>query len=81
MFVQAERFVEKHGGHLDDIAIYGQESNYTTLRLCKMNLPVRGIDADIRWNNEGSFHKDELKDKRVDFALANPPFNTSDWGR
>jgi type I restriction enzyme M protein len=80
MFVQAERFVEAHDGRLDDIAIYGQESNYTTWRLCKMNLAVRGIDADIRWNNEGSFHKDELKDKRFDFALANPPFNTSDWG-
>jgi type I restriction enzyme M protein len=45
-----------------------------------MNLAVRGIDADIRWNNEGSFHKDELKDLRFDFALANPPFNISDWG-
>jgi type I restriction enzyme M protein len=80
MFVQAESFVQAHGGRLDDIAIYGQESNYTTWRLCRMNLAVRGIDADIRWNNEGSFHKDELKDKRFDFALANPPFNTSDWG-
>jgi type I restriction enzyme M protein len=45
-----------------------------------MNLTVRGIDADIRWNNEGSFHKDELKDLRFDFILANPPFNISDWG-
>ena len=45
-----------------------------------MNLAVRGIDADIRWNNEGSFHKDELKDLRFDYILANPPFNTSDWG-
>ena len=80
MFVQAERFVETHGGRLADIAIYGQESNYTTWRLAKMNLAVRGIDADIRWNNEGSFHKDELKDLRFDFVLANPPFNVSDWG-
>jgi type I restriction enzyme M protein len=80
MFVQAERFVQAHGGRLDDIAIYGQESNYTTWRLCKMNLAVRGIDADIRWNNEGSFYKDEQKDKRFDFIMANPPFNTSDWG-
>jgi len=80
MFVQSERFVEDHGGRRGDIAIYGQESNYTTWRLCKMNLAVRRIDADIRWNNEGSFHKDELKDKRFDFILANPPFNTSDWG-
>jgi type I restriction enzyme M protein len=55
MFVQSEKFVESHGGRLGDIAIYGQESNYTTWRLAKMNLAVRGIDADIRWNNEGSF--------------------------
>ena len=80
MFVQSERFVEEHGGRIGDIAIYGQESNYTTWRLAKMNLAVRGIDADIRWNNEGSFHKDELKDLRFDYILANPPFNTSDWG-
>ena len=58
----------------------GRRSNYTTWRLAKMNLAVRGIDADIRWNNEGSFHKDELKDLRFDFILANPPFNVSDWG-
>jgi len=80
MFVQSDRFVKEHGGRIGDIAVYGQESNYTTWRLAKMNLAVRGIDADIRWNNEGSFHKDELKDTRFDFILANPPFNTSDWG-
>ena len=80
MFVQSEKFVEEHGGRLGDIAIYGQESNYTTWRLAKMNLAVRGIDADIRWNNEGSFHKDELQDLKFDFILANPPFNVSDWG-
>ncbi|TSE27285.1 Type I restriction enzyme EcoKI M protein [Tepidimonas sediminis] len=80
MFVQSEKFVEEHGGRIGDIAIYGQEINYTTWRLCKMNLAVRGIDADIRWNNEGSFHKDELPDLRADFILANPPFNISDWG-
>lgn len=80
MFVQSEKFVESHGGRLGDIAIYGQEYNYTTWRLCKMNLAVRGIDADIRWNNEGTFHRDELQDLRADFILANPPFNISDWG-
>ena len=80
MFVQSERLVEEHGGRIGDIAIYGQESNYTTWRLAKMNLAVRGIDADIRWNNEGSFHKDELPDLKADFILANPPFNVSDWG-
>ncbi len=80
MFVQSEKFVEEHGGRIGDIAIYGQESNATTWRLAKMNLAVRGIDADIRWNNEGSFHKDELPDLKADFILANPPFNFSDWG-
>ncbi|WP_125077179.1 class I SAM-dependent DNA methyltransferase [Pseudoxanthomonas sp. SGT-18] len=80
MFVQSDKFVQEHGGRIGDIAIYGQESNYTTWRLCKMNLAVRGIDADIRWNNEGSFHKDELRDLKADFILANPPFNISDWG-
>jgi type I restriction enzyme M protein len=80
MFVQSEKFVELQGGRIGDIAVYGQESNYTTWRLCKMNLAVRGIDADIRWNSEGSFHKDELRDLKADFVLANPPFNISDWG-
>jgi len=80
MFVQSEGFVEAHEGRLGDIAIYGQERNYTTWRLCKMNLAVRRIDADIRWNSEGSFHKDELPDLRADYILANPPFNISDWG-
>ncbi len=80
MFVQSEKFIERHGGKLGDIAIYGQESNFTTWRLAKMNLAVRGIDADIKWNNEGSFLKDELKDLRFDYILANPPFNISDWG-
>ena len=80
MFVQSEKFVQEHGGRIADIAIYGQESNYTTWRLAKMNLAVRGIDSDIRWNNEGSFHKDELRDLKADYILANPPFNISDWG-
>ncbi|MBZ9795739.1 type I restriction-modification system subunit M [Mesorhizobium sp. ES1-4] len=80
MFVQSETFIEEHGGRRDAIAIYGQEINHTTWRLAKMNLAVQGIDADIRWNNEGSFHRDELPDLKADFILANPPFNISDWG-
>jgi len=80
MFVQSETFVESHGGQLGDIAIYGQEANYTTWRLCRMNLAVRGIASDIRWNSEGSFHNDELPELRADYILANPPFNISDWG-
>ena len=80
MFVQSEKFVKEHGGRIGDIAIYGQESNYVTWRLCKMNLAVRGIDSDIKWNNDGSFHKDELRDLKADYIIANPPFNISDWG-
>ena len=80
MFVQSEKFIEDHGGRRDAISVYGQEINHTTWRLAKMNLAVQGIDADIRWNNEGSFHKDEHPDLRADFILANPPFNISDWG-
>jgi type I restriction enzyme M protein len=80
MFVQSEKFVEEQGGRIGEIAIYGQEVVHTTWKLAKMNLAVRGIDADIRWNNEGSFHKDELPDLRADFVIANPPFNISDWG-
>ena len=57
MFVQSKKFVEAHGGRIGDIVTYGQESNDTTWWLAKMNRAVRGIDADIRWNNEGSFHK------------------------
>lgn len=81
MFVQTERFLEAHGGRIGQLAIYGQESNYTTWRLCKMNLAVRSIDGSgIAWNNEGTFHKNEWYDKKFDFILANPPFNDSDWG-
>lgn len=79
MFVQSESFVEEHQGKRSDIAIYGQERNHTTWRLCKMNLAVRGIDADIKWNNEGSFLRDEFPQLKFDYAMANPPFNISDW--
>ena len=80
MFVQSEKFVENHQGRLDDLSVYGQESNQTTWRLCKMNLAIRGIDAtNVRWNNEGSFLKDAHPDLKADFILANPPFNDSDW--
>lgn len=79
MFVQSEKFVEAHNGRIGDIAVYGQESNQTTWRLCKMNLAIRGIDANIAWNNEGSVLSDAHKDLKADFVIANPPFNVSDW--
>ncbi len=80
MFVQSERFVEQHGGRLGDIAIYGQESNPTTWKLARMNLAIRGIDADLGGQQADSFHSDLHKDLKADYILANPPFNMSDWG-
>jgi len=80
MFVQSEKFVANHQGRINDISIYGQESNLTTWRLCKMNLAIRGIDSSqVRWNNEGSFLNDLHKDLKADYVIANPPFNDSDW--
>jgi len=80
MFVQSEKFVAEHQGKLNDISIYGQESNQTTWRLAKMNLAIRGIDSSqVRWNNEGSFLNDLHKDLKADYVIANPPFNDSDW--
>ncbi|HTV48312.1 MAG TPA: class I SAM-dependent DNA methyltransferase [Phycisphaerae bacterium] len=80
MFVQSEKFVLAHGGRIDDISIYGQESNSTTWRLAKMNLAIRGIEADLGPNHADSFHNDLHKKLKADFILANPPFNMSDWG-
>ena len=80
MFVQSEKFVTQHQGRINDISIYGQESNQTTWRLAKMNLAIRGIDSSqVKWNNEGSFLNDAHKDLKADFIIANPPFNVSDW--
>jgi type I restriction enzyme M protein len=80
MFVQSEEFIRQHGGRLGDISIYGQESNPTTWRLAKMNLAIRGIEANLGPHNADSFHNDLHKDLKADFILANPPFNMSDWG-
>ena len=80
MFVQSEKFVAEHQGRVNDISIYGQESNQTTWRLAKMNLAIRGIDSSqVKWNNEGSFLNDAHKDLKADYIIANPPFNVSDW--
>ncbi len=94
MFVQSEKFIKAHRDYYrkkgngkklsldpsDYISIYGQESNQTTWRLCKMNLAIRGIDStNVKWNNQGSFLNDAHKDLKADFIIANPPFNDSDW--
>ncbi len=77
MFVQSEKFIEAHSGRIGDISIYGQESNYTTWRLAKMNLAIRGIDAQIAHGD--TFHNDRYPDLKADYVIANPPFNDSDW--
>jgi type I restriction enzyme M protein len=92
MFVQSEKFIEAHAGRYNGkareidklfesvVSVYGQESNQTTWRLCKMNLALRGIDSsNVKWNNEGSFLNDAHPDLKADFVIANPPFNDSDW--
>ena len=85
MFVQSVAFIRAHasgngngGKARADISIYGQESNYTTWRLAKMNLAIRGIEGQIAHGD--SFHSDRHPDLKADFILANPPFNVSDWG-
>lgn len=80
MFVQSEKFVADHQGRVNDISIYGQESNLTTWRLAKMNLAIRGIDSSqVKWNSEGSFLNNAHRDLKADYIIANPPFNVSDW--
>ncbi len=80
MFVQSEEFIKDHGGKLGDLSIYGQESNPTTWKLAKMNLAIRGIEANLGPHHADTFRNDLHKDLRADFILANPPFNISDWG-
>lgn len=80
MFVQSEEFVKAYGGRVDDISIYGQESNPTTWRLAAMNLAIRGFSADLGKEPADSFAKDQFPDLKFDYIMANPPFNIADWG-
>lgn len=80
MFVQSQEFIKAHQGKIGDVAVYGQESNPTTWRLCKMNLAIRGIDNNLGEHHADTFHNDLHKNLKADYILANPPFNVSDWG-
>ena len=80
MFVQSESFVEAHGGTIGDISVFGQESNPTTWRLCKMNMAIRGIDINLGPTHADTFANDLHRNQKFDRILANPPFNISDWG-
>jgi type I restriction enzyme M protein len=80
MFIQSEKFVTAHQGKIQDISVYGQESNQTTWKLAKMNLAIHGVDStNVKWNNQGSFINNAHKDLKADHIIANPPFNVSEW--
>ena len=80
MFVQSAKFIENHSGNINDISVYGQDSNPTTWKLAQMNLAIRGIDADLGKYNADTFFNDCHPTMRADYIMANPPFNLSDWG-
>ena len=81
MFVQSAKFIENHGGNINKISVYGQDSNPTTWKLAQMNLAIRGIDADLGKFNADTFFNDCHPQLKADFIMANPPFNLSGWGQ
>ena len=78
MFVQSIKFIEAHQGKKNELAIYGQENIEDYVKLCKMNLAIRGLSGEIKMGN--SYHNDQFKSLKADFVIANPPFNDSPWG-
>ena len=81
MFVQSARFIENHGGNINRISVFGQDSNPTTWKMAQMNLAIRGIEADLGKYNADTFFNDCHPTLEADFIMANPPFNLSDWGQ
>ena len=80
-FVQSAKFVESHSGNINNIAIYGQDSNPTTWKMAQMNLAIRGIEPDLGGYAADTFLDDRHPTMRADYIMANPPFNLSNWGR
>lgn len=80
MFIQSQKFIEAHSGRIDEVSIYGQDSNPETWKLCKMNLAIRGIEADLGDSADDTFLNDKHPTLKADFILANPPFNLNPWG-
>ncbi|BFO14200.1 hypothetical protein SHKM778_05880 [Streptomyces sp. KM77-8] len=80
MFVQAEKFIETHGGNPLDVAVYGQELNQTTWQLAHMNLAIHGVEAKLGDEPADTFRNDQHPELKADVVMANPPFNISDWG-
>lgn len=81
MFVQSANFIQAHSGKRGEIAVYGQESNADTWKMAKMNMAIRGIDADFGPYHADTFFNDLHKTLKADFIMANPPFNLSNWGQ
>ena len=81
MFVQSAKFIQAHSGKRGEIAVYGQESNADTWKMAKMNMAIRGIDADFGAYQADTFFNDLHKTLKADFIMANPPFNLSNWGQ
>ena len=79
MFVQSMKFIESHHGNKKEVAIYGQEAITTTYKLAKMNLAIRGISANLGDVAENTFFRDQHKDLKADYVMANPPFNQKQW--
>lgn len=79
MFVQSMKFIDRHRGNRNNISIIGQESKPDTWKLCKMNLSIRGIAHDLGETNASTFTNDQFKNRKVDYILANPPFNLKNW--
>ena len=80
MFVQSAKFIQRHQGNINDISVFGQDSNPTTWKMAQMNLAIRGIEADLGKFNADTFFDDQHPTLKADFVMANPPFNLSDWG-
>lgn len=80
MFVQSAKFVEAHAGNINEISVFGQESNPTTWKMAQMNLAIRGIEANLGRYNADTFFNDCFPTEKFDYIMANPPFNMSDWG-
>ena len=81
MFVQSQKFIENHSGNIDNISVYGQESNPTTWKMAKMNLAIRTIEADLGKYNADTFLNDLHPTLKADYIMANPPFNLKKWGQ
>jgi len=80
MFVQSAKFIENHSGNINNISVFGQDSNPTTWKMAQMNLAIRGIEANLGSYNADTFFNDCHPTLRADFIMANPPFNLSGWG-